>query len=78
MDSNKTSILILDTGPDVSLFKVDKIKLKQQVCKQNKINLTGITNNSINTLAATFTNISFGNVLMNMMKPTMGVKTIVL
>ena len=65
MATNKTSILILDTGADVSLFKVDKIKLKQQVYKQNKINLTGITNNSVNTLAATFTNISFGNVSVN-------------
>ena len=52
---------IIDTGADVSLFKADKIKPTQQVYAQNRINLTGITTESVSTLATTSTNVTFRN-----------------
>ena len=36
MAMGEISILIIDTGADVSLFKVDKIKPTQQVYAQNR------------------------------------------
>lgn len=61
MANDGYSTLIIDTGADVSLFKVDKVNPKQPVYTQKRINLTGITTNSIDTLAATNTSLTFGN-----------------
>ena len=60
MSMEEYSHLIIDTGADVSLFKINKINSNQHVSAQNKINLTGITTHTIDTLATTFTTIQFG------------------
>lgn len=53
--------LIIDSGADVSLFKINRVKPDRFVSTANKINLTGITDTTIETLASTDTEIIFDN-----------------
>lgn len=64
MANCKKCTLILDTGADISLFKVNKVDPQQFVNTSNKIKLTGITDTSLETLATTCTKINFSNGLM--------------
>lgn len=59
--SNSKVTLIIDSGADVSLFKINKIKPDRLISTANKIKLTGITDSQIETLASTSTEIIFGN-----------------
>lgn len=53
--------LIIDSGADISLFKINKIKPDRFVSTANKIKLTGITDKTVETLASTDTEIFFEN-----------------
>lgn len=59
--ANEICTLIVDSGADVSIFKLNKVAPKQIVNSANIIKLTGITENSLETLATTDTELTFGN-----------------
>lgn len=59
--TNSKCTLIIDSGADISLFKIGKISPYQKINPAKKFNLTGVTDGSIETLAETTTNIRFHN-----------------
>lgn len=59
--TNSKCTLIIDSGADISLFKIGKILPHQHINPIRKFNLTGVTEGSIETLAETTTNLRFFN-----------------
>lgn len=64
MTGNTVCNLFIDTGADISLFKACNIHPDQPVYINNKIKLTGITENSIETLGVVNTTLCFINSLV--------------
>lgn len=53
--------LIIDSGADTSLFKINKVNPDKLINTSRKIKLIGITDNEIETIATADTELNFGN-----------------
>ena len=65
MTGNAVCSLIIDTGADISLFKAQNIRPGHIVNIANRIQLTGITENTIDTLGVINTDLYFNNFKLN-------------
>ena len=65
MTGNAVCNLIIDTGADISLFKAQNIRPGHIVNIANTIQLTGIRENTIDTLGVINTDLYFNNFKLN-------------
>ena len=59
--TNGVCTLLIDSGADISIFKLNKVVGNQKLNSNHRIKLTGITEGETETLATTETELNFGN-----------------
>lgn len=63
--ANSICTLLVDSGADISIFKINKLNPQQLVNSSIRTKLTGITEGEIETIALTETELNFGHNIMS-------------